>query len=37
VEVDACVPGDIAAVTKVDEIVLDAVLHDSARRRSHPL
>ena len=29
VEVDACVPGDIAAVTKVDDITLDAVLHDS--------
>lgn len=29
VETDACVPGDIAAVTKVDDIVLDAVLHDS--------
>ena len=29
VETDACVPGDIAAVTKVDEITLDAVLHDS--------
>jgi elongation factor G len=29
VETDACVPGDIAAVTKVDEIELDAVLHDS--------
>ena len=29
IEVDACVPGDIAAVTKVDEIDLDAILHDS--------
>ncbi len=29
IETDACVPGDIAAVTKVDEIMLDAVLHDS--------
>ena len=29
VETDACVPGDIAAVTKVEEITLDAVLHDS--------
>ena len=29
VEVGECVPGDIAAVTKVDEIELDAVLHDS--------
>ncbi|MBI4191284.1 MAG: elongation factor G [Betaproteobacteria bacterium] len=29
VETDACVPGDIAAVTKVDEIELDAVLHDT--------
>lgn len=29
VETDACVPGDIAAVTKVDAIELDAVLHDS--------
>src|SRR4029077_5429134 len=28
-ETDACVPGDIAAVTKVDDITLDAVLHDS--------
>ena len=29
VETDACVPGDIGAVTKVEEITLDAVLHDS--------
>jgi elongation factor G len=29
VEVGECVPGDIAAVTKVDEIELDQVLHDS--------
>ena len=29
VETDACVPGDIAAVTKVEDITLDAVLHDS--------
>jgi elongation factor G len=29
IETDACVPGDIAAVTKVDEIELNAVLHDS--------
>ncbi len=29
IETDACVPGDIAAVTKVEEITLDAVLHDS--------
>ena len=29
VEVGECVPGDIAAVTKVDEIELDPVLHDS--------
>ncbi len=29
VETDACIPGDIAAVTKVDEIELGAVLHDS--------
>jgi elongation factor G len=29
IEVNECVPGDIAAVTKVDEIELDAVLHDS--------
>jgi elongation factor G len=30
VEVDACVPGDIGAVAKVDEIYYDAVLHDAA-------
>ena len=29
IETDACVPGDIAAVTKVEAIELDAVLHDS--------
>ena len=29
VEVDSAGPGDIAAVAKVDEIVLDSVLHDS--------
>jgi elongation factor G len=29
VEVDAAVPGDIAAVAKVDEIEFDRVLHDS--------
>jgi elongation factor G len=29
VETDALVPGDIGAVTKVDEIEFDAVLHDS--------
>jgi elongation factor G len=29
VEVDAVLPGDIAAVAKVDEIEFDAVLHDS--------
>jgi elongation factor G len=29
IEVDACVPGDIAAVTKIDDIGLDAVLHNS--------
>ncbi|OGA13795.1 MAG: elongation factor G [Betaproteobacteria bacterium RIFCSPLOWO2_12_FULL_63_13] len=29
VETDALVPGDIGAVAKVDEIVFDAVLHDS--------
>jgi elongation factor G len=29
VEVDAGVPGDICAVAKVDDIVFDAVLHDS--------
>ena len=29
VETDQCVPGDIAAVTKVDAIMLDSVLHDS--------
>jgi elongation factor G len=28
-EIDAAVPGDIAAVAKVDEIHFDAVLHDS--------
>lgn len=30
IEVDACVPGDICAVAKVDEIHYDAVLHDAA-------
>lgn len=29
IEVDAGIPGDICAVAKVDEISLDAVLHDS--------
>ncbi|MCB1574751.1 MAG: elongation factor G [Dokdonella sp.] len=29
IEIDAAVPGDIAAVAKVDEIHFDAVLHDS--------
>jgi len=29
VEIDAAIPGDIAAVAKVDEIHRDAVLHDS--------
>ena len=29
VEVDAAVPGDIAALAKVDEVRFDAVLHDS--------
>jgi len=29
VEIDRAVPGDIAAVAKVDEIVFDSVLHDS--------
>jgi elongation factor G len=29
VEIERAVPGDIAAVAKVDEIVFDAVLHDS--------
>jgi elongation factor G len=29
VEVDSAIPGDIAAVAKVDELHLDAVLHDS--------
>ena len=29
VEIDAAVPGDIAAVAKVDEIEFDCVLHDS--------
>ena len=30
VEVDQAVPGDLAAVAKVDEIMFDAVLHDAA-------
>jgi elongation factor G len=30
IEIDAGVPGDICAVAKVDDIGLDAVLHDSA-------
>ena len=29
VEIDSAVPGDIAAVAKVDEIEFDCVLHDS--------
>ena len=29
IEVDALIPGDIGAVTKVEDIVFDAVLHDS--------
>lgn len=29
VEVDKCVPGDIAAIAKVDEIEFDSVLHDA--------
>jgi elongation factor G len=29
VEIDAAIPGDIAAVAKVDELHFDAVLHDS--------
>jgi elongation factor G len=29
IEVDRAVPGDIAAVAKVDEIIFDCVLHDS--------
>lgn len=29
VEIDKAVPGDIVAVAKVDEVVFDAVLHDS--------
>ena len=29
VEIDRCVPGDIGAVAKVDEIEFDCVLHDS--------
>ena len=29
VEVDAAIPGDIAAVAKIDEIEFDSVLHDS--------
>lgn len=28
-EVEACLPGDICAVTKVDELEFDAVLHDA--------
>ncbi|MDD3528500.1 MAG: elongation factor G [Gallionellaceae bacterium] len=30
IEVDACVPGDICAITKIDELSFDAVLHDAA-------
>jgi elongation factor G len=30
VEVDACVPGDLCAVAKADDIHYDAVLHDAA-------
>lgn len=30
IEVDACVPGDICAITKIDELGFDAVLHDAA-------
>jgi elongation factor G len=30
IEVDACVPGDIGAVAKVEDIHYDAVLHDAA-------
>ncbi|HET6756893.1 MAG TPA: elongation factor G [Burkholderiales bacterium] len=30
VETDACIPGDICAVAKVEDIHFDAVLHDSA-------
>lgn len=29
IPVDACVPGDIAALAKVEDIVFDSVLHDS--------
>ena len=29
IPVDACVPGDIAAVAKIEEIAFDSVLHDS--------
>ena len=29
IPVDACVPGDVAAMAKVEEIVFDSVLHDS--------
>ena len=29
IEIDSAVPGDIAAVAKVDEVVFDCVLHDS--------
>ena len=29
IAVDACVPGDIAAVAKIEEIAFDSVLHDS--------
>ena len=28
-EVDECIPGDIAAVAKIDDIVFDVVLHDA--------
>ena len=29
IAVDACVPGDIAAIAKIEEIAFDSVLHDS--------
>jgi elongation factor G len=40
VEIDQAIPGDIAAVAKIDEIHFDAVLHDSHDEdniRLHPL
>ena len=37
VEVQQCVPGDICAVPKIDEIFFDAVLHDSHDEDHHHL